>query len=302
MLRKSKLKQYSTLAISFLAVKESAGEAIYTDIEPDIVLESHGEVGAVDMDNDGIFDFAFLNTSGTLTSSSFIESYVDGIWAGPNLIQNGIAGYMSYDSGSGGFTQYFPYALANASGIGPSLPFYNWGFQRMVFRYFNEDFVLINAGGYWYPDVSDHYLGVRFIDTLGCNHYGWIRCEVKDENRTLIVKDYAYESKCDVSIAAGDLIGNTIEFDYEKGDIHTEIDDELFSGVNIYNFNDHVYIKLNDLTEKTEVYISDSGGRLIYSVTLLDMFSDIHLATAPGLYLIQLVSNNTSHTAKVFLN
>jgi len=296
------LIQYSALSLSFLSLNESRGQAIYTDVDPDIILDSHGEIGTVDMDNDGVIDFAFLNTSGTLTSSSFIESYVEGIWVGPNSPQHGIIGYLLYISGYGGSTQYFPYAFLNDYLIGPSLLFHNWGFQRMAFRYFNEDHVLINYGGYWYTNILDHYLGIKFLDSEGDYHYGWIRCDVKDEGRTLVIKDYAYEDKPDVPIAAGDMIGNTIEFAYDKGDIHTGTDDNLFNQASIYSFGDRIYINVNDINEKSKVQIYNTAGELVYFGILTGRYSVLHLNQPAGVYFVQLISGNRSFGVNVFIS
>jgi len=300
------LLQYSAFTASFLSLNDTHSQAVYIDIDPDIILDSDGELGLVDMDNEGVIDFAFLNTSGTVSTSSSDITYVERLWAGPNFPQNGIAGYSSYHSGYGGFTIFFPYALNYGENVGPELPFHTWGFQRMAFRDYTHHFPSLGtgtwAGGYWYPEVLDHYLGVRFLDSAGCNHYGWIRCDVKDEGRTLVVKDCAYESKCDVSIPAGDVVGTTIEFGHDKGDIHTGINDDLFSGVSIYSFGDRVYINLNDINEKPEVHIYNIAGELVYSEILKDKYSVLELNQPAGAYFVQLVSSKGSHGVKVFIN
>ena len=41
----------------------SIAEVIYTDIEPDIILDEGGEAAELDMNDDGISDFFFHNNS-----------------------------------------------------------------------------------------------------------------------------------------------------------------------------------------------------------------------------------------------
>lgn len=54
------MQQYSGMAgVLLLMHSDLSAQAIYTDIDPDIVLQFDDETTGVDMDNDGDFDFAF---------------------------------------------------------------------------------------------------------------------------------------------------------------------------------------------------------------------------------------------------
>ena len=48
-----KLLQYSTFAIAFIRTENSFSQAVYTDLEPDVVLDSHFEAELIDMDSNG---------------------------------------------------------------------------------------------------------------------------------------------------------------------------------------------------------------------------------------------------------
>lgn len=61
---KLQLSSYSTFAAIFLLGNDSLGNAVYTDIEPDIVLVSDNELYDIDMDNDGHLDFRCRNLAG----------------------------------------------------------------------------------------------------------------------------------------------------------------------------------------------------------------------------------------------
>jgi hypothetical protein len=119
-------------------------------------------------------------------------------------------------------------------------------------------------GGNWFPEVLDHYLGVRFIDTAGLNHYGWIRCDVKDEGRTLIIKDYAYELQPDSSIVAGQYDSiytpDTIDDSTIVDVFNLQIND-----IFIYSFDSKIYIHfLNEITEPAQVTVYDITGKEVY--------------------------------------
>ena len=54
------LQKYSVMAGVFIIMQNnSIAEVIYTDIEPDIILDEGGEAAELDMNDDGISDFFF---------------------------------------------------------------------------------------------------------------------------------------------------------------------------------------------------------------------------------------------------
>jgi hypothetical protein len=87
------LTQYSALSACFLALNSSSrGQAIYTDIDPDFVLDNNWETAGVDMNNDGIVDFGFLNRSFDFsTYYSYYSSHLNALYAGPQSPNNEIA-------------------------------------------------------------------------------------------------------------------------------------------------------------------------------------------------------------------
>ena len=200
---KFNLIQYSAISACFLALHQNVrGQAIYTNIDPDLELDNNWESAGIDMNNDGVPDFGFLNRSFDFsTFYSYYSSHFEAIYAGPQSPNNEIAALTHVISPSyGGFTVYFPFALNESDLINEVLTFHNNGYQTMAYRYIQTDGDYFPKGGIWYPEVLDHFLGVRFIDTSDCLHYGWIRCDIKDNGRTLIIKDYAYEINCNTGI------------------------------------------------------------------------------------------------------
>lgn len=277
------LTGYSAMALCFLSTaKEAQSQAVYTDLEPDVVLDSHFEAELIDMDTDGFVDFVLINWSyATFTYYGDLD-FQQRIWIGPNTSDNSIAA-ATISFGSGVIA--YAYALSQSNLIDNSLPFKNVMLQRLAFRTYFVDVSLTDEGGYWYPEMLDHYLGVRFFDDENCQHYGWIRCDVKDEGRTLIVKDYAYEIKCDIGILAGDTIGDTTT---------VEITDLNTLKATVYSFDNTVYINLNEMTENLNAQIYDPTGKVIYSNQLKDLITSIKLNDPKGIYIVEVISGKES--------
>ena len=284
------LLQYSTFAIAFIRTEDSFSQAVFTDLDPDVVLDSHFEAELIDMDSNGFVDFLLINWSyETFTYYGDLD-FQQRIWIGPNTSNNSVAA-ATVSFGSGVIA--YAYALSQSNLIDNSLPFKNVMLQRLAFRTYFVDVSLTDEGGYWYPEMLDHYLGVRFFDGENCLHYGWIRCDVMDEGRTLIVKDYAYETKCDIGILAGDTIGDT-----------TTVGIAVLNTLNaiVYSFENTIYINLNELISGLEIHVYDLTGKEVYSDKLVNQYTEIALIVPRGTYFVELISEEKKYTKKVFIN
>jgi len=288
--------QYSTMALCFLSIaKEAQPQAVYTDLDPDLIIDNDGEIGNIDINNDGVFDFGFLNSLDTVLTFDYDpQSYLERIWAGPKNPNNAIAGsFNQFTLSYGGLsTYYYPFALASNVSVNAGLSFQTAGYQFMARR----EFWILSigtvtlAGGNWYPEINDNYIGVRFLDTAGCNHYGWIRCDVKEEGRTLIIKDYAFETKCDTAILTGDKVGDT-----------TTVNMEDFSILNtkIYAFNSDVYIRIDENPGNYTIRIINLSGALIYADLLRNKWNVISLINEPeGIYFIEIFTGQKKVVSK----
>ncbi len=301
MKQENKLLQYSAMAVSFIFLKEGNAQVIYTDIVPDLVFDEPLEGGGLDIDNNGIVDFAFQNNSFLFYSETFSSYFTrQDLLAGPYTPLNAIAGINEYTSSpyGGGFSLYYPYALPNAEVINDLREWQTAGQQILGIRTFvnyDDPNTWQCAGCYWYgyfiPETVDHFLGIRFVDDLSQNHYGWIRCDVLDEGRTLVIKDYAYESEADYPIVAGD----TTHFV-----AISEIDNSL--NANVYSFNKSIFINLNEFMNGIEMHIYDLNGKIIYSDKLLNSSTQIELKEERGVYFVELVSGKKKFRKKVYLN
>jgi hypothetical protein len=140
-LRKFNLQQYSGLAgVLLLMHNNTHAQAIYTDIDPDVVLQLDGNYIYIDMDNDGSNDFFLLKDSHYFTNSEYSWYRFNRVlWAGPNFNpENEIAGDFA-TNGAGGGTTYFPYALLEGNIINNDLNFNYGTYQLMGIGFFETD-------------------------------------------------------------------------------------------------------------------------------------------------------------------
>lgn len=290
-----RLIQYSTFAACFIIIQQSRASSIYTDINPDVVLANDNEYLNIDVDNNGVLDFQFkVSTGWFYTEYGDHYSYSYYMHAGHLESGNRIAGVKSVISPSyGGFTQYFPYALEAGMMINEELSFQNNNFEILAYKIRNEDGGGGPSGGFWFDGLNDHYIGVKFYDELACLHYGWIRCDVKASVDSLIIKDYAFETKCSVGIIAGDTIGDT-----------TTVGINEFSTLNatVYSFKNTIYINLNELVNNAEMNIYDLNGKNIYSTSITHQFTQFAMSNKKGIYIVELTSEGKKFAKKIFIN
>lgn len=294
------LKAYTASAISFLALhREADCQVVYVDIDPDIILSEGGQVAELDLDQNGTIDFWFHNNSFTFYSVWF-SSYrlMQNILVGPEIEANYIAGETGeYGTAYGGvYTRYYPYALEAGIKIDTTLNFYNYGLQVMGLASFlsiGGTFGGFNANWFGiFVDVTiDKYLGVKFRSESDSLCYGWIRCDVKDDGRTLVIKDYAYEMTPDYPIIAGDT--------KHYIDIIDSIPNSL---VTIYSFNELLYISLKDSVE-TQVTIVNLAGQKIHSFETAQKQNTIDLSSlASGIYIVSAEYKGQVYSTKVLIH
>jgi hypothetical protein len=183
----------SAAGVSVFALASPAqAKIIYTPAHERIVQDT-----PVDLNHDGINDFALNPGSGTNGGFSF--RYLAGF---ASRHKNALVGHGSYAS-----------ALAAGMSIGPAKQFV-MGRELMAAWSFNGN----RYTGQWMnggKGVKNRYLGIRF-NIKGKVHYGWARLTVtgtKDFEGTLT--GYAYETIPNKAIIAGktkwpDEIDNTV--------------------------------------------------------------------------------------------
>ncbi|MEZ5013987.1 MAG: T9SS type A sorting domain-containing protein [Chitinophagales bacterium] len=291
-----RLAEYAAFAASVLVIANKAeAEVIYTDIDPDIVLDSNGEGALVDMDNDGINDFGFLKSSALYTYYTYFSSFPEirfrnYIWAGPSIDGNKIGGDILFHSWSGTYW-YLCDCFGYSAVINSNNNFYSNGNQIMAglisLQLQTGGFTSWSKYGYWFGK-PDRYLGVYFADSDHNYHYGWIRCSVSDSADVLTIKDYAYNAEPETGLLAGTLIsgipasGNTLKAE-------------------VYSFAQNVYINIENVQDVTVSILNMQGESvLIKNINSSNEVIDMSYFS-PGVYLISVQQDNKAYVKKVVI-
>jgi len=296
-----RLASYSLFSTTFIFIHNCAvGEVIYTDLEPDIFLTGPYDLYLFDIDNSGTNELRFNNFSWTYFSyTNFSYKTRQNIFF--SVIEDGvsIAGLKDFTYYSG--KNYYASALASGQLINENNHWYNATDGNSEFVMAARTYINVGAGTgtlhcnncFWYsesiPETINGYLAIKF-NIAEEVHYGWIRCDVLDEGRTLIIKDYAYESEPDNPIVAGDTVHyvgiNSIENTIEA---------------TVYSFGMDIYI-LTETFKNTEVIICDLKGQEVVRKLLHSKNELINMGNNPaGMYLVTLLNEGKRYNKKVFI-
>ncbi len=293
--KKFTIGDYILMSAIITPTVSASAEIIYSDIDPDIVLNDDYEIGTIDMDNDGIIDFAFLKDIGmyaTYWSSEF--KYFTALWCGPEVFGNEVAGsYFTVGSNaSSSFLTYRPYVLPDGFAVNQMLSFQTDGFQLMAYRIFTSEGILWDFGGHWWPEQINQYLGVKFKAGDSEYHYGWVRVSVIDSTAQLIINDYAYEQIPETEIITGNTTG------IKNNNIY--LPNELMS---VTAFDNSLHFECNPMLHynsfNCEIY--DLAGKQVFSKSLAWDTQQLSLDLVPGVYIVYCQAGQQMYTAEIAL-
>ncbi|MFN0275202.1 MAG: T9SS type A sorting domain-containing protein [Chitinophagales bacterium] len=297
-LKKNKLIGYSALAATFMTLATDAdAQVIYTDVDPDLMLDEVGEKLAVDLDQDGVNDILFQKNLIDLSFPYVISSNTYQIYYGIDLVRAKIAGEHSL---AGTYSSYgynaLPFALSEGDVIDGEQDWLSASDQMMqrsillqVSTESGFSFTSSFGNGYFTPGNSDLYLGVKMkVDKN--NYFGWVRVDLTSDGH-LIVKDHALNLTDGASIEAGEM-GEPLE-------VQTLNDNT----VNAYSYNETLYVVLQtQQQEGIEAKLFNLNGSLMFEKLLFDGTNSMNLPhTSAGIYTLQLSAPDGSFVKKINL-
>ncbi len=259
------------IALSFVFCTTNA-QIIYTDINPDITTtlsnppSEANNIVSIDFNGDNTEEYNF-SWNYTLNGDWFIRMDF-----GDNELNRN--GTLMNPSGS-----WYIEPMSYGDAIDSDL---NWENSP-------EYFLIGDNSSPNFQNLGERCVGCKF--KLGTNtHYGWVRVSF-DNNKTLTVKDYAYESSPDMEICAGcgTVSVNEISFD---------------TYFNIYPIptSTRLTIETKNEVKIKSVRLINLTGQIIYSTneTLLHTI-DIP-ESLQGLYFLQIeTSKNKILTKKIII-
>lgn len=190
-MKNKRLLRYLSAAASTATVAHAqTSDVIYTDFDPDILLEGNLQSIRVDVNQDSIDDFVFIAEDTLLQA-------VNGSYNIGRVRAGGYANVQNFVMGS--IPSLYGYVSKADLGdeIGPNEEFIIAGTMAMAVdgqNPFNEPW---NGGAY------DQYMGFKMSYGADSSHYGWIRLDVSADGKRALIKDAAFSLLPDTAIAAG---------------------------------------------------------------------------------------------------
>lgn len=284
------LAAYATLAAAILP-NTAHTNIIYTDIDPDILVNEPGTGVSLDLDGDGTNDFDFFFSSANSAVFTYfggINWYIiNGIFAAPKN-DNAIAAF----TGSSGAYAY-PYAIGSGIEIGPYAgQFLTNPYQTLAYQFY----AIINSylyypifiAGDWVFGQEDKYVGLQ-LAVGDSTYYGWIRLTTDPSNRAFTVKDFAWEDKANTAIETG----------FGPMDVETPTAPEA----NIYAQLNTVYIDLNGpVFPDAVVKIFDLQGNLIIERRITQSNFNMALDIPSGIYIVTILQHGDKQSRKLFIS
>jgi len=304
--RMRNLMQYSASAVVMLSsVKLVNAQAIYTDIDPDTIIDNELYTYRIDMDNDGHTDFQFFNlsyffsTTPSNPSDEFRHRIIVGVDSWIDTAFNGIIGVPEqfWSPIAETYTWYLPSAFNAGFFVSEGLLFDGFVVQVMAWRdwggaeIIDGDTILGVPNqhiGEWRLLDEDRYLGVKFRAGDGFIHYGWIRCYVHDlweGGFEITIKDYAYESKPGAPIFTGDQEGGLMAPEDTTGTV--AIPDPENGDFQLYAYNNMLYGRQPE-GRCSALNLYDMQGKCLLTQNIGAAHFKLKLQQPSGLYLAQL--------------
>ncbi len=279
-MKKQLLKKFSAfIVIAMMFSASTNAQIFYTDVNPDVTINTNGGAYALDLNNDGITDFNITFT--TTMFGSQTNKYITITPLGANKVgtdyiyPNALPLNTLIDSSS--FTW-----LSNAN---QSLISRIWFLpprsQTWIWQY----------RGNW-NGASNKYIPLQ-LDLSSQKFYGWARLDAATNAASFTVKDYAYNSIPNQPILAG-----------ETGSVTTGISENSFaSSINLFPnpAKNHLTIDLGSNNKKVEVTIADITGKVIYTIVAQDTHM-VEVNTndfAEGIYVVQIQTAGFITTKKL---
>lgn len=204
-INESRLARFSAVAGAVLASSAVNSQIVYTNVDPDIIIDTASGQYNLDFNADAMIDVT-LNVMNVMEFTS-ISTSTSAVYAGSlAVVTPGIgAGVVSAILGSS--SSSYVTAMNNGDLIGTAAVFGGSSMAALAI-----DITITSSSSSYqisngaFLGVTDKFLGVKFL--IGTNtHYGWARLDVSANADTIRLKDYAYNVAADSPILAGQTLG-----------------------------------------------------------------------------------------------
>jgi len=240
----------------------------YTDLSPDITVSS-GDSFILNLNPDADFfnDFKLFQFSGT----------------GYNMVGSAPK-WVNAILGETQFGYFYPYALNTDDPIGATSNTWNNSidYNLGVSLLYQTTGATPESYGFWQGLNEDRYLGLRIEYFDKTVRYGWLRLSVAKDAKSLIVKDYAYNSEAGQQILAGQK--------YSTSTLETKMKPVFHYHIAYQN----IHVSCSSIFH---LYIYDMSGKLMFASENINQESDIPW-NYKGVFLMTLISKEENKIVK----
>ena len=224
-INKSKLAGYTAVAGAIVAGGAANAQITYTDVNPDVTIDSLSSPYLIDFNNDQTPDVGFavahINDGGSL-SFTYVGAFAYTV--GAVMAEADTVNASALDCGV---------AVSNTAFFG------NGSYGILGYAALINGTQPFTSTAAPFLGATDKYLGVSFADASSNTYYGWVKLSVAANAETITIKEYAYNA------AAGQAI-NTCQT----------------AGLNEANIDDKVTIKTTLNSASINVTPDLLGGTL----------------------------------------
>jgi len=289
MVNKLTLACYSATATLLLKGPVHA-EVIYTDVDPDVIVDVPGTGVELDLNDDGTADFNFIFSTTNFFNVTYFGAFnfylVNAIFATP-LNSNRIAAL------EGPGTYVYPYVIGSGLDIGPATGnFSDAPYQTMVYQFYalisSFFYYPIVQAGEWIFGQTDKFVGLE-IAVGDSTYYGWMRLDVAVNNRSFTIKDLAFEDQSNTAIST---------FITPSGMQNPET-----THTAIYASGNTVYVSFTSLpSDPVTISVYTLTGQLIHSEQTTAQHLNIPLSNvATGNYIVHCGNGKFSESRQIHL-
>ena len=277
----NRLKTYASVAAGVMAASTAGAQIVYTDVDPDVTINSFPSSFNIDFNGDLTPEFQLkLYYSTTMYLARVVPmSPLNEVMA----------------------TSYVDVLNLNDI-ISSAQSFYNFGtalepsdWELDMFElYYSSYYNSWSSWGKWGGTNVNKYIGVKF-DLSGNTHYGWIRVDaalstINPSTWSITIKDFAYQSIPDSSILAGDMGGTTNL-------------NERFATTKIFAANKQINLSFNEADySNTQISVYNNLGQLVHQQEAANQKEIIDMSTYPmGMYIVKLQTAGAVLSKKIIL-
>ncbi|MFN0190351.1 MAG: T9SS type A sorting domain-containing protein [Bacteroidia bacterium] len=184
-------KLYAFIVTAMMFSASANAQIVYTDVNPDVTINTNGGVYALDLNNDGITDFNITYSTAIFVGQT--NRYINITPLGTNKVGNGLS--VHYPSALPLNTLIDSSSFYWSSNANQSL------ISRIWFQTPHGQWVWQTRGNW--NGASNKYVPLQ-LNLNSQKYYGWARLDAVTNAVSFTVKDYAYNTIPNQLIRAGE--------------------------------------------------------------------------------------------------